>query len=146
MTRALVAVGAVLVLCIAGLVAAAVLLSPEKGTVAVDNLLAEDFSRVVARGGELRMDRFADDFAWDRLLIVERGADRADVSAKVGSEFTGEVNFQTGDLVVFLDGKRVARFLDYRGEGRFEGFERPVAEVAREDAVFDVRGLVIRPG
>ena len=146
MTKALIVVGAVLVLCIGGLVAAAVLLSPEKQTIAVDNLMAEDFSRLVARGGELRMDRLADDFTWDRLLIVERGTDRKRVSAAAGAQFTGEVNFQTGDLVVFLDGKRVARFVDYRGEGRFEGFERPVAEVPRSEAVFDVRDLVIRPG
>ena len=146
MTRALIVVGAVLVLCIGGLVAAAVFLSPEKQTIAVDNLLAEDFSRAVARGGELRMERLADDFDWDRLLIVERGTGRDAVSAVVGTEFTGEVNFQTGDLIVFLDGKRVARFADYRGEGSFEGFKRPIAEVLRSEAVFDVRGLVIRPG
>lgn len=146
MTKALVVVGGVLILFIGGLVAAAVLLSDEKGTIAVDNFLAEDLSRLVARGGELRMDRLADDFTWDRLLIVEQGTDRDTVSAAAGTEFTGEVNFQTGDLVIFLDGKRVARFADYRGEGRFEGFERPVAEVPRDQAVFDVRGLVIRPG
>lgn len=146
MTRALIVVGAVLLISIGGLIAAAVFLSDEKGTIAVDNLLAEDFSRAVARGGELRMERLANDFTWDRLLIVERGTDRDQVSAQAGTEFTGEVNFQTGDLVVFLDGKRVARFIDYRGEGSFEGFARPVAEVPRPEAVFDVRGLVIRPG
>ena len=145
MTKALVAVGGALVLCIAGLIAVAVLLSPEKQSIAVDNLLAEDFSRAVARGGELHLDRVAKGFEWDRVLIVARGTDRSEISKRVGSEFTGEVNFQTGDLLVFLDGSRVARFADYRGEGRFEGFERPIAEVARPDAVFAVDGLVIRP-
>ena len=146
MTKALLGVGAALGLCIAGLVAAAVFLSPEQQSTAVDNLLAEDFSRAVARGGELRLARVANDFDWTRVLVVERGTPRAVVSERAGTAFTGEVNFQTGDLLVFLDGDRVARFIDYRGEGRFEGFTRPVAEVDRADAVFDVRGLVIRPG
>ena len=39
----------------------------------------------------------------------------------------------------------MARFFDYRGEGRFSGVDTPVAELAREDAVFDVRRLVITP-
>jgi hypothetical protein len=37
------------------------------------------------------------------------------------------------------------RFADYRGEGRFAGISRPFAELARDRAVFTIRGLVIRP-
>ncbi len=44
-----------------------------------------------------------------------------------------------------MRGKHVARFADYRGEGHFEGVKRPIARIDRDDAVFSVRSLVIRP-
>ena len=50
-----------------------------------------------------------------------------------------------GDLLIFLDGDDVVRFTDYRGSNTFEGFERPFAEIPREDAVFSVRDRVVRP-
>jgi hypothetical protein len=39
----------------------------------------------------------------------------------------------------------VARFFDYRGEGRFGGVRTPIAVLPRKDAVFTVRNLVITP-
>ena len=57
----------------------------------------------------------------------------------------GDVAFGTGDLLIFVRGGQVALYADYRGEGRFEGLRRPVARLARDQAVFRVRGLVMRP-
>jgi hypothetical protein len=37
------------------------------------------------------------------------------------------------------------RFADYRGEGRFEGFDAPFHELPRARAVLRVRDLVVRP-
>ncbi len=45
-------------------------------------------------------------------------------------------------ILLDSDGK-VARFFDYRGEGRFEGIDAPFQELTREEAVFRVRRLVI---
>ena len=48
--------------------------------------------------------------------------------------------------MILLDGDgKVVRFFDYRGEGRFVGLDTPIAELAREDAVFEVRRLQITP-
>ena len=45
-----------------------------------------------------------------------------------------------------LDGEgKVARFFDYRGEGSFTGLQKPIAELARDEAVFRVRRLQITP-
>ena len=56
------------------------------------------------------------------------------------------LGFETGEKLILLkrDGS-VSRFLDYRGNGRFGGVETPIAELARDDAVFRVDGLVITP-
>jgi len=147
MIRALVAVGTLLVLAFA-ILGTAVYLTRDEDRIAVDNLLAEDISREIGtaedRGGRLDLGQVTD-FAWSELLLVERGTPRAAISRELGSEWKGDVPAQTGAVLIFLDGTRVERFADYRGEGSFEGFRRPIARFARADAVFEVRALVVRP-
>jgi len=147
MARALTAVGAALALAllVLGLV---VYLSRDEDAIAVDNLLAEDITREIAtaeqRGEDVDLSDLTD-FEWDRVLIAASDAPRADISDALGAPWTGDVAFGNGDLLIFARGKHVARYADYRGEGRFEGLERPVASLDRDAAVFSVRSLVIRP-
>ena len=148
MARALTAVGAALALLVLGL-GLAVYLTRDEDNIQVDNLLAENFTRAVAlaEGNDRDVDlRELAPFAWDRVLIVARDVPREAISRRLGYEWTGTLGFQTGELLLLLDeGGRVVRFFDYRGEGRFEGIDTPFAELARDRAVFRVRGLVITP-
>lgn len=141
--RVFIAVIAALVACIAGLVVV-VVATREEEQLAVDNLLAERLSLEVARRDTLRLTDLTT-FPWDTLLVVERGTPPETVQERVEGEWTGGVNFETGDLLLFLRGGRVERYADYRGEGRFEGLERPIAEFPREQAVFRIDDLVITP-
>ncbi len=147
MARALAAVGAALVflLLVLGVV---VYLNRDEDAIAVDNLLAENISREIGtaeqRGADVDLADVTD-FAWDHVLVAERNASRAAISKALGAPWKGEVAFGTGDLLIFVRGKHVARYADYRGEGRFAGVPRPVARFAHDDAVFSVRDLVIRP-
>jgi hypothetical protein len=148
MTRALIAVGAAFVLFVALLVGVVALNADEDG-IAVDNLLAENLTREVARaeretGGQVDLRRLAR-FRWDEVLIVAPGTPRETISRRLGYEWTGEIGFQTGPLLIFLDAGQVARFADYRGEGRFTGFETPIDALPRERAVLRVRDLVVSP-
>lgn len=148
MARALIAVGAALALFIGGL-ALAVFLTRDEDNVQVDNLLSERFTRDVASasadGTDLVLAEIAP-FDWARVLIVARGTPDEEISRALGYEWTGVLGFEVGEKLILLDRDgEVARFLDYRGEGRFAGVETPIAELAREDAVFRVRRLVITP-
>jgi len=147
MARALTAVGAALVLAIAGLGLAVYLTRDEEGF-AVDNLLSEEITRAIGtaedRGGEVDLAAVAD-FEWDEVVIAERDVAREEISRELGRDWRGDLKFRTGDLLIFLNDGRATRFADYRGEGRFEAVERPFARLARADAVFSVRSLVIRP-
>ena len=148
MGRALVAVGAALVLLIGGL-ALAVFVTRDEDNVAVDNLLSERLTRAIAlaerdSGGRVDLRDLAR-FEWDEVLIVARGTPRDTISRRLGFEWTGVREFGTGELLIFLDGGQVARFADYRGEGRFAGFETPIATLPRERAVLRVRDLVVSP-
>jgi hypothetical protein len=147
MARALTAVGAALLLALLVLGLAVYLTRDEDG-VAVDNLLAEDITRTFATAEERGepVVHLADvaDFRWDELVLAERGVTREALSRELGFEWDGELGFQTADLLIFLDGGRLARFADYRGEGRFEGVERPFDRFERSAARFRVEGLVIR--
>ncbi|HEX6388080.1 MAG TPA: hypothetical protein VFZ89_01490 [Solirubrobacteraceae bacterium] len=148
MARALIAVGAALALFIGGL-ALAVFLTRDEDNVQVDNLLSERFTRDVASasadGTDLVLAEVAP-FEWARVLIVARGTPDEEISRALGYEWTGVLGFEVGEKLILLDRDgEVARFLDYRGEGRFAGVRTPIAELAREDAVFRVRRLVITP-
>jgi hypothetical protein len=147
---ALVAAG--LAVCIAGLLLA-VYLGRDEDNLQADNLLAERFTRAVAQaenpdeGTDGVVDlRSLAPFAWDRVLLVDPGTSRAAISRRLGRAWTGIDTVDGGDLLIFLDGGKVARFADYRGNGRFAGFPRPFAQLPRARAVFRVHALVIRPG
>jgi hypothetical protein len=84
-------------------------------------------------------------FDWDHVLIVEPGTSREAISRRLGYKWTGTLGFETGDLLILLRDGKVKRFFDYRGEGRFEGLDRPFAELPRDRAVFRVSDLVITP-
>ena len=147
MARALTAVGAALALALLVL-GLAIYLSRDEDAIAVDNLLAEDVTREIASAEQRGEDvDLADvtDFEWDRVVIAARAANRDEISRALGAPWTGDVAFGTGDLLIFARGKHVARYADYRGEGRFDDLTRPVASFDRDDAVFSVRSLVIRP-
>ena len=161
MARALTAVGAALVLLIAAL-GLAVYLSRDEEGFAVDNLLSEAITREIGtaedRGEDVDLAEVAD-FEWDEVVIAERDVTKAEISRELGHEWRGDLRFlypanrkvlaylrfRTGDLLIFVRDGRATRFADYRGEGRFEGLDRPFARFGRDDAVFTVRALVIRP-
>ncbi len=148
MARALIAVGAALALLIGGL-ALAVFVTRDEDNIQVDNLLSERFTREAAtastNGTDLALAEVAP-FEWERVLVVARGTPDAEISRALGYEWTGVLGFVTGEKLILLDDEgEVERFFDYRGEGRFAGLETPIAELARDEAVFRVRRLVITP-
>ena len=148
MARALIAVGAALALLVGGL-ALAVFVTRDEDNVQVDNLLSERFTREVAsasaNGTDLDLGEIAP-FDWARVLIVEPGTPDAEISRALGYEWTGVLGFKGGEELILLDRDgKVARYFDYRGEGAFVGLRTPIAELARDEAVFRVRGLQITP-
>jgi hypothetical protein len=147
MARALTAVGAALVLLIGGL-GLAVFVTRDEDNIGVDNILSEQITKALSTAPRVDLDDpdLAGSFAWDRVLVVQRGTSREEISRRLGYEWTGLVGFDTGELLIFLDRDgQVARFADYRGLARFEGLQTPIAELPRSRAVFDVRDLVISP-
>jgi hypothetical protein len=143
-------VGAALALLIGGLVVA-VYVTRDEDNIQVDNVLSENISKAIAQsedpdvgtGGRVDLRRVAD-FDWDRVLVVAPGVSRARISKELGREWTGVAGVDYGELLIFRRGNEIARFANYRGTGRFEGFE-PLQEIARDDAVLRVRELVVRP-
>jgi hypothetical protein len=148
MGRALIAVGAALVLLIGGL-SLAVVLGSDEDDIAVDNVLSERLTRAIAlaeaeTGGIVDLRRIVPG-DWDVVLVVARGAPREAISAKLGYEWTGD-DFPTGEQFIFLQGDRVLRFADYRGLGEFRNFAGAVDVVPGDLAVLRVRNLVISLG
>jgi hypothetical protein len=143
-TRALIAVGTALVLMI-GALGLAVFVTRDEDNVAVDTPLSENLTRAIGTRERVDLRAYAR-FDWDEVLVVARGTPPDAVSRRLGYEWTGDVGFQTGELLIFLDRGQVARFADYRGLGRFEGFESPIDTLPRDDAVLQVRDLVVTPG
>ena len=148
MGRALTAVGAALALFVAILVLV-VFLTRDEDNVQVDNLLSERFTREVAtasaNGTDLDLRQIAP-FDWARALIVAPGTPDEEISRVLGYEWTGTLGFETGEKLILLEADgSVARFFDYRGEGEFAGLDTPIADLARERAVFRVRRLQITP-
>jgi hypothetical protein len=146
--KALTAVGIALALLIGGL-ALAVYLTRDEDNIQVDNMLAENLTKAIAlaqsdTGGRVVLARLAA-FDWDRVLLVQRDTPAKAISRRIGYPWTGVVGFRTGEEFLFMKGRRVVRFADYRGEGRFEGVRRPIARFDHDAAVFRVRGLIIRP-
>jgi hypothetical protein len=137
--RALIAVGALLAVAF-GVLLLVVFATREEDRVAFDDLLALELTRAIGEldRGDVDLRRLARG-DWDRALAVAPGTPRDAVSRALGSEFKGDLPFgSTGELFVFATGDALVRFADYRGPARFEGFEAPVDELARDDAVLRV--------
>jgi hypothetical protein len=119
----------------------------DEDNIQADNILAENFTLAVNQaaqeGGTVNLRSVAD-FPWDRVVLVQPNTPRDAISEHLGFEWTGIDTVDGGDLLIFLRGNEVVRFADYRGTGRFEGFERPFDELPDELAVDT--GRVIRPG
>jgi hypothetical protein len=147
MARALFAVGALLAVLILGLGLVAWLGRPDEKLV-VDNMLSENLTRDVAtadrEGSNLELANTTD-FPWDKVLIVQRGTPREEISRKLGTEWKGDVGYDAGDLFLFLDDGQVQKFANYRGKARFEGLTRPFAEFTPTNAVFVVNDQVVQP-
>jgi hypothetical protein len=144
--RALTAVLAAFVALLGGLVTL-VYLSREEGTLAVDNLLAEDLTRAISVSRRVDVAAIAD-FPWTRLLIADVDTPHEDIARVLGGDYPGELDYDAGStkLFLFAGGTKLLRFADYRGSARFEGFDEPVAELPRDAARFVVRAQVVRPG
>jgi hypothetical protein len=147
--RALTLVAAALVLLIGGL-GMAVYLSRDEDNVEVDNVLSENFSKAVQLAedpDELQHGivdlRTLARFHWDRVLLVAPGVSRERISAALGKPWTGLAGLDQGELLIFRDGSKIARFANYRGTGRFAGFA-PLQWIDKQDAVFRVHELVVR--
>jgi hypothetical protein len=144
MARALIAVGALLGLAFA-ILALVVFATREEDRVAVDDLLALELTRAIGAEGRVDLRALAGP-GWDRVLVAAPGASRTEISSALGSEFKGDLPFgSAGPLLVFADRDALVRFADYRGRARFSGFERPVAELPREQALLRVRGGIVSP-
>lgn len=149
MGRALLAVGAALVLCFVAL-GLLVFLDRQEDRVAVDNVLAEDLSRTLTLAdgapGPVVLDEVTP-FEWDRVLVVERGTPRERVSEALGFEFKGDLPYdvESQELFVFTREGELVRFADYRARGTFTGLDRPIEILTPEEAVFRVRSGVITP-
>jgi hypothetical protein len=142
-TRALIAVGAALVLLIGGL-GLAVFVTRDEDTIAVDTPLSENLTRAIGTRSRVDLRAYAR-FDWDEVLIVARGTPRGAISQRLGYEWTGDAGYDMGEQLIFLDRGRVARYADYRGLARFDGFESPIHALPREAAVLRVRDLVVSP-
>lgn len=128
------------------LLAGAVYFTRDEDNFQSDNLLAEDFTLAVNQaaqeGGRLDLRSIAS-FPYDKVLLVQPGTPRDAISERLGREWTGIDTVDGGDLLIFLRDDEVVRFTDYRGTGRFEGFERPFDELPNTLTVD--AGRVIRP-
>jgi hypothetical protein len=117
-----------LALCIA-LLLLAVYVTRDEDNIQADNLLAERFTREIAlapvnNNGIVDLREVAP-FEWDRVLLVQAGTPRAEISKRLGREWTGIDTVDGGDLLIFLKDDKVVRFADYRGNLLFTGFQRP---------------------
>ena len=149
MARALTAVGAALALLVGGL-ALTVYLTRDEDNIQVDNALSEDFTRDVqlaeARQADVDLRELAP-FDWSSALVVAPGTPRATISRRLGYEWLGRQGLETdAPIVILLDDRgQVVRFFEYRGQGHFQGFRTPIAQLPRDRAVFRVTDLVITP-
>jgi hypothetical protein len=145
MARALGAVGALLAVAF-GVLLLVVFATREEDRVAVDDILALELTRAIGSGDSVDLRRLARG-DWDRVLVVAPETPRARISQALGSEFNGDLPFgSTGPLLVFAAGDALVRFADYRGRATFAGFEEPIDELARADALLRVDDGVVRPG
>ena len=148
MTRALIAVGALLAVAFVGFGIVGYI-TRKSDRVSVDNVLALELTRAIGvadqNGEDVDLTQLADG-DWDRVFVAVPGTPRDDVSEALGSPYKGDLPFgRTGQLFVFARGKELVRFADYRGRATFNGFERPLDVVPRDRAVLAVRNGVVSP-
>jgi hypothetical protein len=141
--RILIAVGTALALLIGGL-GLAVFVTRDEDTITVDTPLSENLTRAIGTRELVDLRAYAR-FDWDEVLIVARGTPRAAISERLGYEWTGDAGYDMGEQLIFLDRGRVARYADYRGLARFEGFESPIDALPRGESLLRVRDLVVSP-
>ncbi|MGI8622427.1 MAG: hypothetical protein ACR2NB_02835 [Solirubrobacteraceae bacterium] len=149
MGKALIAVGTFLALCFA-IFGGVVYFTRNEDTFAVDAQLSERISKAVVEAGQRGQDvdlRILAGFDFDRVLIYDPDTPRAAVSRALGFAFKGDLRYtaESSEIFVFTNRGKFVRFADYRGRGRFEGLERPLAYLTANDAVFKVRDLVVTP-
>ena len=143
MARALGAVGALLAVAF-GVLLLVVFVTREEDRVAVDDILALELTRSIGSSDTVDLRRLARG-DWDRVLVVAPGTPPDTISEALGSEFNGDLPFgSSGELFVFAAGDSLVRFADYRGRATFEGFEEPVHELPRADALLRVEDGVVR--
>src|SRR5215212_9913833 len=95
MGRALVAVGAALLLCFAVL-GAVIYFTRDEDTVAVDSVLAESLTKAIAQSqerGDLVDLSALTDFPWDRVVVYRPGTPNDEVSRALGFEFKGDLPY-----------------------------------------------------
>jgi hypothetical protein len=149
MTRALVAVGALLAVAFV-ILGVVVFTTRDEDRITADNQLSENLTRAIQVSeeegdGTVDLRRVAH-FPWERVLVLAPGAPRDAVSRALGSEYNGTLPFGSlGQVFVFARGDQIARIADYRGRGTFTGFERPLDMVPRDRAVLRVHNLVVSP-
>lgn len=149
MGRALIAVGSFLALCFV-VFGGVVYFTRDENTIAVDSLLSERISRevLVADQQDQPLDlRQVVEFDFDQVLIFQPGEPVDAISAELGFDFLGELEYtaESSEMFVFTNRGAFVRFADYRGRGRFEGLERPFASLTANEAVFEVEDGVARP-
>src|SRR4051794_7277500 len=149
MGKALLAVGAFLILCFV-IFGGAVFLSRDEDRFAVDNLLAERISREVVIAGQdgqpLDLRRVTS-FDWDRVLVADIDTPRARISEALGFPFKGELSYtaESSELFIFTNRGQFVKFADYRGRRPFAGLQEPMQSFTANDALFRVRDGVVRP-
>src|SRR3954447_2134624 len=108
MARALVAVGAALLLCFAVL-GAVVYFTRDEDTVAVDAALAERITRSVAeaeqRGEDVDLARLTS-FRWAGVVVCEPRTPKATVGRALGFEFKGDLPYdaESSEVFAFVEG------------------------------------------
>ena len=84
----------------------AVFLTRDEDNLQADNLLAEAITQRIAEApdydGVLDL-RELTDYPWQRVLVVQPGTSRAQISERLGSEWTGIDTVDGGDLFLFRD-------------------------------------------
>src|SRR5919107_5746775 len=106
MGRVLALVAGALVFFIAAL-GLAVFLTRDEDNLQADNLLSEAITQRIAEapdyGGVLDLREVAT-FPWQRVLVVQPGTSRAQISERLGTEWTGIDTVDGGEEFLFLDG------------------------------------------
>ena len=135
-------------LCFAVL-GAVVYFTRSEQTIAVDSNLAESITKAVAEApqrGETVDLAALTSFPWDQVYIFPPRTPKRRVSSVIGFDFKGDLPYdaESTEVFVFTDNGAFARFADYRGRAIWVGLKRPIDVLSDDEAVFTVRGGVVR--